>query len=501
MPNKRPGLVSSSYNKMFPDIDDNDHMAHVVRKHVVAQRERSVAGLLRSLEHIARHEESALDDIVIDPWLVDSLAESTDPSDVKIVEQASVELRRWLDSDDSGNRQRARYALVRFEGPTSDLVVSGLAGSGDDQIAVLHALAAPRFPTMPVELLPLLRRLLSPKAVARRAGDDSPSLRDSTLVLELLMRIPLEAAREQINAMLLEALENDEYRALVLRQLSKGRVSGISMQVTMAVRERFERGAKIIERARTAGLPNRVELAVLGGLAAFMQRDETMARRAASIFDLIGSLKSPESVMPFVHLLVASVDLLGPEDLLKLAGFMTKDPEERLPAAAAAWVRLDPARAKEIARRFHEGEKSRVERRWLAAAQAHMAYPGRRPEIAALIPETALGAALGDAPSEIAVPLLQSLLRKARNPTEFLSAVKIASGSREKAVIGAVLEKLRDTPFRIDAKLEALLVPLMGPENEDEVRTEIDGENPFRDRREALERALKAALTPPPPAR
>jgi hypothetical protein len=60
-----------------------------------------------------------------------------------------------------------------------------------------------------------------------------------------------------------------------------------------------------------------------------------------------------------------------------------------------------------------------------------------------------------------------------------------------------VLERLRDTPFRVDAKLEGLLVPLMGPENEDEVRNEIDGENPFRDRREALARALAAALARP----
>src|SRR5690348_399954 len=140
---KREGLSSKAYDRQFPDIDDVDHMAHVVRERALEEREWSVKGLLRSLAHIAHHEDDAIDDIVIDPEFVDELAESKKPSDRKIIEKASTELREWLDGSDSGKKQRARYALVRFDGPTSDLVESGLLGPPASQLAVLQALADP----------------------------------------------------------------------------------------------------------------------------------------------------------------------------------------------------------------------------------------------------------------------------------------------------------------------------------------------------------------------
>ena len=509
MARNRNALLSNVYDREFPDVKGVDALARAVQQRAIAQRERSLEGLLRSLAHIASYEDDAFDDIVIDPGLVDALAEGKHARDQEIVALASVELRRWLDDRDGGRRQRALYALVRFSGPASELVASGLAGPPEAQVAVLHALANPlyesvataerdlRFPVLPAELLPLLRPLLSPKAVKRRADGEVADWRDSARILRLLLRIEPGAAPSKVHAVLLDALEVDEFRPLLHRELMEGELSDLSIAASPAVRGRFERGAAILEKARKAGLPSRVEIAVLGTLAAFVRRDETLARRTVSIFDLIGSTTSPETLVPFVELLTASADLLGPDELLNLASFMTREPEERLPAAAAAWVRLEPAKAKELARRFHEGDRARVERRWLAAARAHMAWPGRKPEIAALIPEAALAAALGDAPSEIARPILESLLRKARNGAELTFAVSVASARRERAVLGPVLEKLRDTPFRVDAKLESLLVPLMGPENEDDVRNEIAGENPFRDRREALARALAAALTRP----
>lgn len=512
---KRPGLSSPTYDKAFPDIDDVDHMAYEVQKRAVEDSERSVAGLLRALDHVAHLEEDAIDDIVIDPELVDSIAERERATDDDLIAGARPELEKWLQGSDRGRRQRARYALVRFDGPASPLVAGGLEGPPDDQIAVLRALADPlheadptedwiviatsrlRFPVMPPTLLPLLRPLLTPKAVARRRGEDGAAVSDSMRVLLLVLRIDREAAGSDVDALLLAAAEAEEFRPLLHDELTGGRLAGVRLPVSPSIRERFERGAASIERSRHAGLPSRTEMAELGLLAGLVGRDEAIARRTVAIFDLIGNKALSSVVVPFAGLLVASIDLLGPDELAKIAGFMVSEIEERLPAAAAAWVRLDPAKAKDLARRFHEGDRARVERRWLAAARAHLAFPGRRPEIAALIPETALGAALGDAPPEVARPILESLVRKARNGAELLSAVASASARRERAVLGAVLEKLRDTPFRVDAKLEALLVPLMGPENEDAVQTEIDGENPFRDRREALARALATALAPP----
>lgn len=508
MARSRKALSSTKYDREFSDIDDTDHMAYAVQQRAIAKSERSTKGLLESLAHIASYDDNALDDIVIDPSLVDEIAERRHKIDEPIITEASTELQKWLAGRDGGKRQRALYALVRFFGPTSEFVAKGLSGPPEDQIAVIHALANPlhhliataerslRFPAVPAELLPLLRPLFSLNAVKRRADADENGAdwRDSTRILQLLLRIEPGVALDQVHAMLLDAIDNDEYRPLLHRQLLQGNLSSLRTPVSDAVRSRFERGASIIEEARKAGLPNRAEISALGILAMLVHPDAMMARRIVSIFDLIGSTTGPETVVPFAQFLTASADLLSPDDILKLAAFMTRDPEERLPAAAAAWVRLEPVKAKELARRFHEGDRARVERRWLAAARAHMAYATRKAEIGALIPETALGAALGDASSEIARPILEGLVRKARNSAELLSAVSIASARRERAVLRPILEKLRDTPFRMDAKLEKLLVPIMGPKNEDDVRNEIDGENPFRDRREALGRVLAAAL-------
>ncbi|EYF04839.1 hypothetical protein [Chondromyces apiculatus] len=506
MARNRNALLSEVYDREFPDVKGLDALAQAVQRRAIKQRERSPEGVLRSLAHLARYEDDTFDDLVIDPGLVDALAEGKGARDQKIIAQVSGELRQWLDGRDGGKRQRAVYALVRFSGAASEFVARGLAGPPEDQVAVLHALANPlhedvatakravRFTAMPAEILPLLRPLLSSKALKRLADRDTADWRDGVRILRLLLQIEPGAATDEVHAVLLDALEVDELRPLFHRKYLQAEFSGVRMPASPAVRSRFERGAAILDKARTSGLPSRVELAVLGALAMLVRSDAALACRTASLFELLGSTMSPETLVPFVELLTASADLLGPEEILKLAGFMTQDPEERLPAAAAAWVRLDPAKAKDLARRFHEGDRARVERRWFAAAGAHMAFQDRKPEIAALIPETALAAAMDGAPSEIARPILESLVRKARNPAELMFAVSIASARRERAVLRPVLAKLQDTPFRIDAKLEALLVPLMGPENEDHVQNEIDGENPFRDRREALARALAAAL-------
>lgn len=513
---RRRGVSSGAFDSQFPDLDDTDSIAYAVRVRALRDRKRTSAGLLRSLEHIARHEDRVFDDVVIDPEFLDAVAESAAPADREIVAESSEKLREWLTGADTGNRQRARYALIRFEGPTSELVASGLAGEPLAQIAAVRALVDPlaegvatssralRFPVIPASLVPLVRPLFSAKSLAKGADEDDdddgpPKGPDAGHLIQLLLRVEPGPAADEVGALLLAALDDEDFRPQLHRELTRGALSAIRMPATPAIRARFERGAAILEQSRKAGLPSRVEMTVLGLLAAFVGRDEALARRALTIFDLLGGKLLPGNIVtPFSQLLAASIDLLPPEALAQLAAFMTKDPEERLPAAAAAWVRLDPSKARELARRFNDGEKPRVEKRWLTAARAHLAYPDRKPEIASLIPEPSLGAALGDAPSDIARPILQSLVRKARNPAELLSALTLASRRAERSVLPAVLEKLRDTPFRIDSKVEPLLAPLMGPENEDAVRTEIDGENPFRDRREALSRLLTAALSRPP---
>jgi hypothetical protein len=484
--------------------DDVDAIAYAWRRRAIEGRKDSREGLLASLAHVARYEDEAFDSVVVDPEFVDSFADRKWTKGRAIVEQARDELLRWTRGSDLGKQQRAYYALIRFSGPESELVGEALGGGTAAQTAAIFALTdpiareddrgdapAPLFQTLPGALVELVRPLLRPAALEKRLKAED-SWRDFGRLVELLLRIPSEKVPE----ILVEALETDELRGAIVEGLARASARGVRLaEISPTVRARYGRAIDVIAKSRSAGLPNRVEMAVAGAIALLVGRDQEMARRTLEVFDLMPGFKaaSPAAITPFADLLAASIDLLSPDEIAKLASFMMLDPPERLVATAAAWVRLNAARAVELARRFNAGDRATSERRWQAIARAHMAWTGRQAAIAALIPEGALAAAAKDAPREIALPLFESMIRKARNPAELLTALEGPAARGEHAVLRAVLEKLRDTPFRVDAKVEALLSRLISEDDDDLVQNEIDGENPFRDRREALERARRAA--------
>ena len=69
----------------------------------------------------------------------------------------------------------------------------------------------------------------------------------------------------------------------------------------------------------------------------------------------------------------------------------------------------------------------------------------------------------------------------------FISAADL----KAHGVLRAALVKLRGGPFRIDAAMERAISTLIHDDNEMWVEAEIEGENPFADRRAALKRALE----------
>lgn len=496
-----PPVSASSEEDPYAEYDDADSIAYAMKQDALADRTWSRDGLLRSLAHKAAYEDSAFDDCVIDPAFVDLLALRKERGADAIVKSSLDELRRWLDDPDVGKRQRARYALVRFLGPEADVAIEGLRGSTSAQTAVLQALDNPLatdepratsralFPVLPASLLPGLRGLLDPKAI-RKLVKKRGSWRDFSRIVRVLLRIDAE----EVSTLLLEAMEIEELRPTLLEQLVARPHGPHLASVGAQVRARFEQAATILEKSRTAGMPSRVEMTVVGTIAALVGRDRELAKRAVQIVELVAGLNGPvEPLVALARMITASIDGLDPSELAHLATFMTHGPEAMLSVAAAAWVRLDPAKAQEMSLRFKVGTAAAEAQRWLEAARAYMALPGGNLAIAALIPEAALGVAVKGAPIEITRPLFERIIRKARNSAELAAAVESAAASAERSLLPAVLEKLRDVPFRIDRTLEALLAPLMGPENEDLVTNEIDGENPFRDRREALGRALAAS--------
>jgi len=118
----------------------------------------------------------------------------------------------------------------------------------------------------------------------------------------------------------------------------------------------------------------------------------------------------------------------------------------------------------------------------VVSVRAHIARPDRDPEIAALIPLTALAAAAVEAPSEVALPLFVRAIETARNQAELVAALEGPTKRRASGALKAALVKLRDTPYKIDAKVEALLGRIADMDSVDALDFELDGENPFRDR-------------------
>ncbi len=484
----------------YSTYDDADSIAHAKAQRAISKREVSFSGVLRMLEHEAEHENDAFGTVVIDPELLEIVASGDAALRDELVGEARV---RWPKAK-GGLRDRLLYALVRVQPPGPD-AIAGLRGTPHDAIAALRALtdgarglkwidpAVARFAVLPDALLPALEPL------AR--GSDPVDL-----VVTALVRI----RSASVAPLLLEALERDELRARVIDEVAADppRTSAL-VEVPDAIVARFERAAAKIEQARTKGTADRVELLVVAGIAALVRKHDAIARRALTIFDLIpGVLPRSDSdirarsrvvrerLLPVVRLIEASLDAFDPRELARLAKFLEGDLPERFPAAAAAWVRLPPGDAIAMTRTWGRGELSLVDARWDDAALAYAAFEGAPAELAAIFRERAgAGAptpALQKALARGGVDPVQvaESIRKARKPDELLVALKLAAEHRVPGALLRALEKLRESAVRPTPELYAAVIALVDDDNEALVEQEIDGENPFRDRREALRAAL-----------
>lgn len=484
---------TTDYDRLYDDLDS---IAAAKTERAIALREVSPGGLLRMLEHEAQHEEPAYASYVVDPELIELLRDGSR------CEEAVSHLRARLaagptkgartrrgarakGATDEGARLRVQYALVRMAGPEAPEVATGLA-SKERLLPTLRALAT--FDSLPSSLLPLLAPLAD--------RDDTPST-----WVDVLVRVQ----SSEVATVLLQALERDELRQRALAAITGGREAPALRELSDAVRARFDRAASVIEQSRRTGLPNRVELVVAAAIAGIAPADAALARRALAIFDLVPGVLPKnerdfgdsgararvlrERLVPFVALLARSADVLDEADRERLATFMESDLSERFEAAASAWVRLPVDRARALAARWNKGTRELVDARWEAAARAYAAHP--RAELAALLPDRVLPTGAQDAPvgeAPIAPSRIATMVKSARDTSELLRALTLAAEHGVTGVLPEALVKLRDPKIRMNTAIEDALVPLIDDHNESRLEDEIDGDNPFRDRREALAR-------------
>ncbi|MCU0654093.1 MAG: hypothetical protein MUF64_01985 [Polyangiaceae bacterium] len=484
----------------FDEFDDMDSIAHARHEMAIEARKVSVRGLLASLAHPAMLESSAYDEILIDREFFEQFVVPASPAHERIVHEVIPELRRWLTLPHRGKQQRARYALIRLLGPEADVVLEGLATPVTDRgaalIGTLYALADHRSEVLPASLLEPLRKLIRPRELGKIMRKTGDTMMSSSLVLSLIWRVdsPLRTK------VLLDALEVEDTRLHAARCLSvAGTRGGLPGEVLEVVRRHFAELIATIAQARKTGLPSRVAVPVAASLASLVKCDPEMARQTAEVLDLLpGPVEYEMSLFtPFVELVERSIDALPVDALEPLARQMTLPPPERLPAAAAAWVRLEPGRARELAAGFSRGGPEPEGRRWLAAAHAHVAQASRSAEIEALLPVRFLAMALAKAPLKApagqVVDILHTSVRTARTAIELREIVRLASALGESSIVRPLLARLAEAPFTIDQEFESLLPPLLVPELDDWIEQEMEGGNPHAERRRALGRALAQA--------
>lgn len=496
------------YLKGYERFDDIDSIASAMRDKA-SKIGATLDGVLQIVEHPGRFEIDAVDGIVIAPRQVAQVASRRGGSD-DVANELVPKLRALIDSDvEPGVKQRALYVLVRLEGVECREALAGLdSGDGGSEQAVLCALDDPDFAgNRPASRLPAAYAKPITRLCERGKSEGGP---DSWLVFDrplvsLALRLP------DPGPALIAIIEDAGLRDRLPEAIEASSDVEISSALA-ALETRFEDCARVIEEAREGGLPNRNAVARAATIASIVGRHPSLAARAASILDLAPGIyelgpprraRGPERIHPqlegFAKLISASIDALDATALESVAKHLLGGYAPFFPTAAAAWVRLDIDRAAPIAARFGEGEPRLRELRWDAAAEAFTAVENPSASLAAIFIEhadshnlsDALGAALAHAPAD--VDKIESMIRKARNNEELLPALELAATHGLTSVLRAILLKFRDGPFRVTPAIEALLPALIDEDNEDYVEAEIEDENPFRDRREALRRALLEA--------
>lgn len=485
----RPGredgiLIQAKWNP--EGYDDVDSISASVRKKARERRSLTAKGLIDSLAHPAEYEDKYLETIVIDPGFVD-LCRAGQPHEAL---RATVEpkLRVWLRGGDLGKKQRALYALIRWHGPTSELVASGLAGPWYEKEAVLEALRD--VDSIPGSLEPAVRGLLQ-----RAAFDAYIATEPYDRFYRLVARLVARLASPERNQLALQCLEIEELRAPIVSALNEVDPAFAKSEAFRGFdRPRILAALAMVEASRSAGLPNRAAIAKATEFMDFVEDDAEIARAVLGIFDLLPGIEAlAHTVPPFAALLARCIDHLLPHELEKLAALMTANWVERYPAAAAAWVRLPPAEAEALSKKFNGGNAATLEARQQAMAIAYWKYPGRTEAIRSLITPRALTATAEFAPPEVKSELLVQAIRGARNLKEFELAVQTAASEGASGATRSLLAQLRETPMRVGPQLEDSIAALLEPDDEDWIEQDIDGENPFRDRREMLKRCLAQA--------
>jgi hypothetical protein len=495
--------LMSEYLRPYAHLDG---IEEIVKEMTAAARRipATPEGLLEMLAHPAAFEEAAFEHLLVYPELLERVAERHDLAPTLVA---------WTAKQEGGRAQRGLYALVRILGGESVHAHLGLqSGHGPSEIAVLCALSDPKSdgsqPDEPIGAVAAdaIRRLIR-QGVSEGGGESSDRMRpldeDPRFAARPLVVCGLRLSDADA---LREMLANTWLREQVIELLAQGPgPSGVAAALNDSLQAD-------VEAIRAGGRKATNAMSRVAGSVSAISNDKTAGNLVASVFPVFvehyGPLYRPhpdgheqtatkrelDAVLAFLSRAMPDLEEPG---LRHVAAVLEHEFVPAFDVAAEAWARLPMDAAEVLARCFQRGVSeirgARLNAAGRAIARQSDPNPGLGPILLKYVDAKVLSQDLRKALARFPADTghLEEMISKARNQDELRTALQSAADLKAHGVLRAALVKLRGGPFRIDAAMERAISTLIHDDNEMWVEAEIEGENPFADRRAALKRALE----------
>ena len=460
-------------------------VAAELREHVSAQdyeaaRAREVDGLLEALR--ARASPAYLQ-------LPHRDAVETLPEDK--LQEALLRLREGLELGKRGGHAERLHTIVGLVGPDAPEVAAVLADPKSANLdRVLDALLnRPRqLPALPLD--------------ERFVGWLAPLLttRHSWNAAALLCRIPSATAVEA----LLARVDDDLVVDTVLRTLTESGVAhGSSELPAHAVASYLALAEQLAKKAADAPFVRVQRQAAF--LASFAGCNDGLARATLGFLArLPATIEHTAELAPFTTLVHASLARFDANELQQLAALLEPSAPALHPLAAAAWAQLESGERLAMAQRLF-GDAWGTDHRLAGGEESMTAamIDALRALDQEALDEALLSffrtlAASGPphgrrhalrAPGGATPEMVQQALRRANSEGEFEAALELAA-STGTPVGRLTLAKLREPKLQLKPRILELVEKVLGEDDADWIEQEIDGDNPYADRRKALKEIL-----------
>lgn len=462
---------------LFPESVVSEIREHVTKRDHEAARALEVDGLLEALR--ARASPAYLQ-------LPHRDALETLPEDK--LPEALAALRDGLELGKRGGHAERLHAIVGLVGPSAPEVAAVLerpTHAGVDKVLEALRVRPRKLPLLPLGehfvgwLVPLLETRHAFGAAA------------------LLARIPTPAA---VEALLARTGDPTVINA-VLRALGSADVARPPVELPAhAIATYLELAAKLAKK--TADVPFEHLQRKAAFIASLAGRHDGLARATLTFLDRIPA-ERPDELAPFTSLVHASLQRLDASERERVAALLDPRAPARHPLGAAAWALLSPSAQLKLAQRLFGKASPNPD---LADAEASMlsAMISAQRALGGAVDEALAGffrslAASGPlhlrrhallAPGGATPEMIEQALRRATDHRALEAALELAANTG--APLGrAALAKLRDPKIRLEPRVLELLEKVLIEDDADWLEQEVDGDNPFADRRAALKAILK----------